>query len=234
VALNAEARTKWNLEAPLPSRRSILLLVAVAALALAVFGWRRLAPGGPPAPAGRVTIEKQPINFANRIFDPARHPADMPPMAFGEQAQCDSRFLSRADVSGEAERTDAVHATVTITDIKITLQLDITIWLPVSVTQHVLDHEEGHRQISEHYYATADQVAERIAASFLGKKTEITGADLQAELSKSLQQVSAEISAEYNRQLNPEPAQLRYDAITDHSRNNVAAPDAVAQALRES
>jgi hypothetical protein len=33
--------------------------------------------------------------------------------------------------------------------------------------------------------------------------------------------------------LNPDPTQLRYDAITDHSRNEIAATDAVAQVLKE-
>lgn len=189
----------------------------------------------PIAPAAsdnaRVTLDKQPVIFANRIFDPARPPADMPRMAFGEEAQCDSSFLFNANVAGEADQTDAMHATVTITEIKATLQLHITIWLPVSTTQHVIEHEEGHRQISEYYYQAADKLAERIAAPYLGKKLGITGADLQAELNRTLQEVSAEITAEYNRQLDPEPAQLRYDAITDHARNGVLAKDAVAQAL---
>ena len=36
-----------------------------------------------------------------------------------------------------------------------------------------------------------------------------------------------------HKKLNPEPTQLRYDAITNHSRNEVPAKDAVAQALKE-
>jgi hypothetical protein len=42
-----------------------------------------------------------------------------------------------------------------------------------------------------------------------------------------------EITQEYNKELNPEPAQLRYDDITDHSRNDVSAKDAVSQVLSE-
>src|SRR5579864_1227024 len=59
------------------------------------------------------------------------------------------------------------------------------------------------------------------------------GTDLNAELSKSLREMGAEITAQYGRELNPNPTQLRYDAITDHSRNDVPAKDAVAQALSE-
>lgn len=157
----------------------------------------------------------------------------MPRLGPGEEAVCDSNFLSNASVAGEVERTDATHAIVTITHVKVTLQLSVTIWVPVNASQHVTDHEEGHRQISEYYYQTADKVAEQVAAAYIGKRDLITGSDLNAELTKFLQQTGAEITDEYDKELNPEPAQLRYDTITDHSRNEVVSTDAVAQALKD-
>src|SRR6267378_4183647 len=50
-------------------------------------------------------------------------------------------------------------ANLTITQITVTLQLNINIWVPTGVTQHVIEHEEGHRQVSEYYYQTADKLA---------------------------------------------------------------------------
>jgi len=198
------------------------------------WGWLRgrdaSSPGQPketPGPA----INKQPVTFANRTFDPAAPPADMPPLPAGEVAECDSNFQSDARVGGQSRQTDATHAIVTITQINVTLQLTVTIWVPSEATQHVLEHEEGHRQISEYYYQTADKVAERVAAPYMGKEVAITGADLQAVFRNLLQQMGAEITEEYNKELNPEAAQLRYDDITDHSRNEVAAQDGVAQVL---
>jgi len=47
-----------------------------------------------------------------------------------------------------------------------------------------------------------------------------------------LAQTATEITEEYNKELNPEPAQLLYDTITDHSRNEVVVKDAVAHALK--
>ena len=215
-------------------RRPIVLCMLLGALILLGWaGWRISSSLRQPGEKPLLLIDKQPAAFKNRMFDPARPPADMPPLAFGEEAECDSNFLSSASVGGQVRQTDATHATVTITQIKMGLQLNITIWLPVSVTQHVIEHEEGHRQISEHYYETADKLAERIAGKYLGQQAEITGPDLSAESDKLLQQMSAEITAAYNQKLNPQPAQLRYDAITDHSRNAITAKDAVAQALRE-
>ena len=156
----------------------------------------------------------------------------MPPLTAGENAECVSDFLSNANVSGQTRRTDATHATVTVTQIKVTLQLNVTIWVPADVTPHVVEHEEGHRQISEYYYQTADKLAERIAANYMGKQVEISGADLDAESVKALQQMADEITDEYNRELNTEPTQLLYDTITDHSRNDVVAQDAADHALK--
>ena len=220
------------MEAALISRRLIVLCVLLGAL---FFGWLKLRdnPTRPlPSEAPAPTIDKQPLVFASRTFDPANPPADMPPLAAGENAECDSDFMSNASVGGKSQKIDATHATLTITQINVTLQLLITIWAPAGVTQHVIEHEEGHREISESYYQTADKVAERIAAAYMGKQIELTGTDPGAESSKMLRQIAADITDEYNKELNPEPAQLLYDTITDHSRNEVVVKDAIAHALK--
>jgi len=216
----------------LPSRGIIVLCVSLGALILGWFAWPDLSSRRQRREASVPTINKQPVAFANRVFDPAVPPSDMPPLAPGESAECDSNFLSNASVRGESRQTDATHATVTITQIKMTLQLNINIWVPTGVSQHVIEHEEGHRQVSEYYYQTADKLAERIAATYLGKQAEIAGTDLGDESRKTLQQMAANITDEYNKGLNPGPAQLLYDTITDHGRNEVVVKDAVAHALK--
>jgi hypothetical protein len=185
-----------------------------------------------PKESPTVTINKQPVNFARRTFDPANPPSDMPPLTQGENAACDSNFLSNAAVAGETRQTDATHATLTVTHIKINLQLNITIWVPNDVTEQVIEHELGHRQISEYYYQSADKLAELIAKPYISKQLDITGTNLQLESNKFLQQTATAITTEYNRQLNPEPPQLLYDSITDHSRNEVVVKDAVAHAIK--
>ena len=223
---------KWNAEAVLPSRGLIVLCVLLGVLLFGWLTWRDFSSRRRLRQAPVATINKQPVAFANRTFDPVTPPADMPPLASGEKAECDSNFLSNASVRGESRQTDATHATVTVMQVKVTLQLNINIWVPIGVTQHVIEHEEGHRQISEYYYQTADKLAERIAATHMGKQVEITGTDLGAESSKMLQQMANDITDEYNKELNSGPTQLLYDAITDHGRNDVVVKDAVAHALK--
>ena len=213
-------------------RRTILLGVLLGVVLLGALKWRNVSSARQTT-AAKPTVIKQPVALTNRTFDAGNPPQDMPPLASGENAACESNFLSNASVAGESQETDATHAIVTVTRITVTLQLNITIWLPGNATQHVIEHEEGHRQISEYYYRDADKLAKRIAAAYVGKQVAITGADLRTEMGNALQQIGTEITEEYNKELNPEPTQLRYDAITDHSRNDVAAKDAVAQALNE-
>ena len=214
------------------SRSLLVVCVLVGVPIIAWLSWRELSSQRQSREIHVPIIDKQPVVFASRTFDPAAPPPDMPPLAPGENAECDSDFQASASVGGETRQIDATHATVTVTQIKMTLQLNITIWLPAGVTPHVAEHEEGHREISESYYQAADNRAERIAATYMGKQVDISGTDLGAESSKALQQMATEITAEYNKELNPEPAQLLYDTITDHSRNEVIVKDAVAHALK--
>jgi hypothetical protein len=216
----------------LPLRGLIVLCVLLGVLIFGWLTWRGFSSRRQLREAPVPTIHKQPVAFMNRTFDPAAPPTNMPPLAPGESAECDSDFLSNASVRGESRQTDATHATITITQITVTLQLNINIWVPAGVTQHVIEHEDGHRQVSEYYYQTAGELAERIAAAYMGKQVEITGTDLGAESSKMLRQMAADITDEYNKELNPGPAQLLYDAITDHGRNEVVVKDAVAHALK--
>ena len=232
MVLELSSPGKWKAEATLPLRRILVLCVLLGVLILGWLSWRDVPSRQQLKETPEPIIDKQPVNFANRTFDPASPPSDMPPLTAGENAECVSDFLSNANVGGQTRRTDATHATITITQIKVTLQLNITIWVPAGVTQHVIEHEEGHRQISEYYYQNADKLAERIASTYMGKQIEVTGADLNAESIKALQQLAAEITDEYNRELNPEPTQLLYDSITDHSRNEVVAQEAVDHALK--
>ena len=214
------------------SRRLITRSALIEVLLIGSLGWWALSCNRPLKETPAVTINKQPVNFALRTFDPTNPRSDMPALTQGENAACDSEFLSNASVAGETRPTDATHATVIVTRIRMNLQLNINIWLPNGVTEHVTEHEQGHRQISEYYYQTADKLAERIGTTYVGKQVGITGTDLQLESNKFLQQTAAAIAADYNRELNPEPTQLLYDNITDHSRHEVAVKDAVAHAIK--
>ena len=216
-------------------KRAIILFFGL--LGLVGLGWLggRLEWRGGPSPQqaekAPVQIIKEPAVVASRTFDPAAPPADMPPLRPYEIAVCDSDFVSNASVEGESRQEDAAHATITITHVNVTLQLHVTIWVPREAPQHVVEHEDGHRQISEYYYQSADKIADQIAERYIGRQIEISGSDLNGASSDTLQQLAAEITAEYNKELNPGPTQELYDTITDHSRNETVAKDAAVAAI---
>ena len=214
-------------------RKYILLCLLLGMVLLAGFTLRHQPSSPAVKQAPSLSIEKQPVSFAMHTFDPSAPPADMPPLAAWEGAECDSNFVSNANVKARTEIVDGTHGLVTVTQVRVTLQLTINIWVPDGAAKHVIEHEQGHRQISEHDYESADKVAEQIAATYLGRKVTASGADLNAEVYKSLQQMGAEITAEYSRRLNPALAQNRYDDITDHSQNEVSAAEAVAEVLKD-
>ena len=218
----------------MPSRRFVVLCLLLAVL---IVGWlwrRNLASREPSIQLIAPAITKQPINVTMHMFDPTAPPIDMPPLSYGENAECASDFQSSVIVDGTSQQIDSAHETLTITQIRMTLHLSVAIWVPSGASQHVLEHEQGHRQISEFYYQTADQLAAGIAARYLGKRVDIAGGDLNGESGTVLHKFADEITSEYNKELNPGPTQLLYDSITDHSRNEVAANDAVAAAIMNS
>jgi hypothetical protein len=181
----------------------------------------------------QVEIVKMPAQIGTRYFDPKRPPRDRPPLTGPKEAVYAGDFLSDAAVGGQVMQTDATHAKARINRIKVTLQLNITTWLPNNPQQWIVEHEEGHRQILEYYYRNAEVIARRIAEPYLGKTIDLSGADLRNALSTAIDKIKEEITNEYKRQMPVETTQDRYDTITEHSRNNIPVPDAVAQALKD-
>lgn len=179
-----------------------------------------------------VLITKQPAVYASHAFDPLAPPAEMPPLGTGETAECDANFLARTSIRGQPVKTNSTHATITVKQVLMTLQLQINVWLPTEANAVVADHEEGHRQIAEYYYQSADKLAERIAVTYVGRRIDVSGSDLDAESNKMLLQLAGEITNEFTKEINSNPTQLLYDSITDHARNGVIAKDAVDHAIK--
>jgi hypothetical protein len=217
----------------LRSRKFIVMCVSLGLVILGLLIWRnssrvrQQSKGAAPT----IAIDKQPVAFVSHTFDPNSPPSDMPSLAYGEEAVCDSNFSSQTTVGGLSEKIDDTHATVTITTVKMILQLSVNIWVPFGVSQHVVEHENGHRQISEYYYQAADKLADRVASTYIGTKIDIAGADLNAQFDKALGQAANDITAEFDKNINLAATQQYYDTITDHGRSESDAKQAVVAAV---
>ena len=216
------------------SLRPVMGGIVISVLLLAVAG--PLAHVDQPVAAGTlntVKVTKMPADVQHRTFDPRRPPREMPELKPPENAVCASDFLSNANVGAQGVQIDATHGKLTVNLIEVTLQLNITIWLPVNPPKTVVEHEEGHRQIAEYFYKNADAIAKRVAEPYLGKTLDISGQDLRKAASAAVDKIGGEITDAYNKEMQVELTEARFDAITDHSRKDIPVPDAVAQAIRE-
>src|ERR1700739_812435 len=106
------------------ARRLIIVCVLLGGLLSGWLFWRGRSPLGASGKTPRATVTKQPVNFASRTFDPSSPSPEMPSLGTGEEAECDSNFLSNANVGGRVQKTDATHAFITITQIDVSLQLN--------------------------------------------------------------------------------------------------------------
>src|SRR5437868_4542285 len=123
--------------------------------------------------ADPIKINRQPPAVDHRKFDRNHPPSDMPPLEPEEAAVTKSVFeiatQFSVQVNGEQKRGNKTLAKVKVTSVTLDLSLKITIWVPNDAPKVIVDHEEGHRQISEYFYKDADKIARRIAQSYLGQ-----------------------------------------------------------------
>jgi hypothetical protein len=210
--------------------RAVGLVVAVGLLA-------GVALGADEA----VRVERPKATVEYKQFDPKNLPDPPPPIEAGEAAVCVYKFGVEADVK-YSYRAPAnpppgpVKVDVKIEGVMLRLSLGSTIWLPTDANQHLKDHEEGHRQIAEHYYAGADRLAKGLAGKLVGQTVSGEGKDAKAAGRAAIDGVSRKLCDEYLKAINGPcgRAQAAFDRMTDHSRKDVpSAKEAVGRAIRE-
>ncbi len=75
---------EWKVKGALPLSRLIVLCILLGALILSGLAWREVSSRRQPVEVAAPTINKLPVNFENRTFDPGNPPADMGPLAPGK------------------------------------------------------------------------------------------------------------------------------------------------------
>jgi hypothetical protein len=187
--------------------------------------------------ADAIKINRESPDIEHRKFDRDHPSSDMPPLEPEEAAVTKSVFGTATQfsvqVEGEQKRGAKTVAKVKVTSVTIDLSLKITIWLPNGPPKVIVDHEEGHRQISEYFYKDADKIARRIAQSYLGQVYDAEGTDVETAtrgaLDKSINELSQKYMAE-TQNLSVRANQI-FDELTQHSRNQKISVD---KAVKES
>ena len=179
-----------------------------------------------------VEVARKAPTAAIKTFNPKRPPKEMPPLRPGEAAVCESKFLCQVQVEVEISSGAGEPTECKVTGIKAELRLDVVIWLPTDATHKIRVHEDGHRQISEHFYARAEEVAKQLGAKYVGQQLEVKSPE-PADTRPVIQRVANEFCQEYlgTIEVPSEKVQMKYDQLTDHGRNKLSEREAIRRAL---
>jgi hypothetical protein len=188
-----------------------------------------------------VVVEKAKPTVEYKRFDPANLPSPPPPIEKGEAAVCVYQFGVATDVRctyavpAGAEK-GPVKLDLKLTQVTVKLSLEVTIWLPNDAEPRIVAHEEGHRTIAEHYYATADRAARAIATRVAGTRVPAEGKDAAAAVHAAIERVNQRLCDECMDTVNKpcERAEAAFDRLTDHARKeSPTAREAIELSIKE-
>jgi hypothetical protein len=190
------------------------------------------------AAAQKVEINRHEAQIERKRFDPKNPPRDMPPLAKDEAAVCKSIFgiesAFSVEVVGEEKRGGKTLAKVKVAGVSANLSLKVAIWNPNDASKAIVEHEEGHRKISEHFYRDAEKIAEGLAREYVGKVYMAEGRDADEASRGAVDKALNELSQRYMGQTQVPSAKANeiFDEITSHGRNQrITVEKAMKQAI---
>ena len=180
-----------------------------------------------------VTIKKNPPKITRQAFDPKRPPAKMPKLTPPESGVCHFEFTVDAGLVTLIDETSPTTVEVEVDSVDMILDLEIAIWAMTAAPKKLLSHEEGHRQLCEHYYKDAEKIAERLGRQMIGRKATGKGANKKAATDDATHKLLKDLNLAYmsETRVRCSAAQKRYDQITRHSLNPIPEADAIAQTI---
>lgn len=187
------------------------------------------------AASADVKVEKRPATVEYKTFDPASPPAGMPAVAAGEhgvtvwELPCDVNFM--AEATQRVMPNDKSFVTYRVRQVAVTLSLKVVVWLPAGAGERLKAHQEGHRQIAERAYETADAQARQAAGKIDGRRVGGEGPSLEVAGKKAADLVSGlngQLTAAYRDAVIVPTTRVQeiYDDLTAHGAK--ATPDVVA------
>jgi hypothetical protein len=198
-----------------------------------------LAPGASTS-RGAVTVQKKPAVVEHKTFDPTDKPAEMPPLSSGELAVTTSQFDCSAEVQivprRSKTRTGRHTMSYTVNGVKMMIELKVVVWNPANARDKLKAHEEGHREISETIYKTADAQAKAVAQKLDGRRIVGEGdtpAAAQKAADEAMRAANQQVCEEYMELTSRAGVRVQtlYDDLTGHGMRPIAEKDAIQQAF---
>jgi len=119
--------------------------------------------------------------------------------------------------------------------ISFIVKLEEKLWTESGAGDAILEHEETHRAIAEHYYARAQTVTSEIGHAIVKRTLPIDSSSYSHTVDQSLRDLNDALIREYVRVLvdRCKYAEERFDAITDKGQAAIASSTAMAKVLEE-
>jgi hypothetical protein len=209
------------------SRRGLIELLALGAAS----PWLGRANALLARPSAvRVTRSEPSVTYTE--FDPDRPFASMPPLGPEDAALCLTRHEIEAEFGYSFGFASRKRMPIVATSIDAVTRLQIDIYTPFD-DPRALAHEEAHREIAEHYYENAAEIARSIGEELIGRRFEGAGDTRDAALQNAYDTMLAAYSAAYLARTDAlgSAANDRFDEITDHGRNAIEEREAIELAI---
>lgn len=184
-----------------------------------------------------ITVEQRPAAVDTRTFDPAAPPAEMPHLGPRERAITHSEFGIGAEVRvlvrGDFRQGRGMASVVEVDGLDLDLGLEITEWLPEGAPASLVEHEDGHRRISELFYQDAEAIARRLGARYVGKSFRGEGRTVEQARRAAMDGVIRELNLDYLAATHSAASRVNelFDQITSHGRNDVPVDQAMRDAI---
>jgi hypothetical protein len=180
-------------------------------------------------------VERSEVVVERKQFDPRNPPPEMPPLSARADAVTQSRFGCAASVQytvvsrrpeGRGRRgvqRGGCTATARVDSMRVTLDLDVTIWVPTNARPKLVAHEEGHCVISDRVYhdaAAAAALAE--AQKLIGRTVTARGDNCDAAADAAIKEANEQFCQAYLDATSGWSTRVgnRYDALTSHGKRS--------------
>jgi hypothetical protein len=191
-----------------------------------------MLPAGAWAQRSAVRVHRERAVVQRIEFDPGAPPRRMPKLTPPETGICNATFELATRVNYTTEPFTATTVRIIVTELDLTTGLTFDIYTAVDAPQ-TRDHEEAHRKISEYYYRNAAAAAERVARALIGETFDGVGTTQDVARENAVGQILATIERDYMARTRDRSAaaNVRFDAITNHGLESIAANTAIARAV---
>ena len=169
-----------------------------------------------------VKVDKKPPVVERKTFDPRHPPKEMPTLHAGEDAVTSYELDSTTEISVSITKHDLpggkCRMVYFVRSVKVTMTCHITVWLPEGASVKLKAHEEGHREITETEYKTAEVPVRKLAEKVDGRNVVGEAEDCEKAANEKLEALNRTIGEGYRHAV-VEPTgrvQAIYDELTAH------------------